>query len=395
MICYLTSHTFGWILRTSSYKLYRIDQRQEIPILIMEYKTMEIVTIIVMAVWVAIGQCQCPPGYTDTPYDGVCLKTFDENCTTSIDCNIFRELKCDFDIGKCTCNDPSTQIFDTNRQSCVSLVGYNCAHDGGEYDLQCTANAFCDMPIIEGVMHHMCTCNVGWTTSNELLCINPSGYNDECSTDTECDATKFLKCDSIHKKCFCERTDEQIFDDARECCVSLVGFDCDPDEEDGLKCVDGGYCKSSPETNGGESRKCACSDGWTVTEDFLCTNRTGFDDECGIDLECNSDKILTCDLNTKTCVCQSPEQQIFDQTSGACVSLVGFGCDHGGGKLQCVQGAFCDMPMIDGEMHHICTCDVGWTVTDDLTCINGATFLFEMTSYILVLVAAFVSRTLL
>lgn len=346
------------------------------------------IILIISATGISVSHCQCEPGYTDTPpYIGICMKTFGEECNyISLECNIFRQLACSVESGTCTCNDPDTQIFDENRQACVSLVSFNCDHEDGDYNLRCIEGGFCDMPIIEGVMHHMCACNDGWTVTEELLCTNRTGSNDECEFDSDCDVSKFLTCDPASKKCICQ--DEQIFDQTKEACVSRVGFGCN--EEEGLHCVEGGYCNT---TDGVETNVCACNDGWTTTENLLCTNRTGFDEECELDSDCDVSKILTCDPITRKCACQKPDEQIFDQAKDACVSLVGFGCDHVG-NLQCVEGAFCDMPMVDGVMQHMCACNDGLKPTEDLMC-SGAHFLFDTTFSFMFLTAAIISNKML
>jgi hypothetical protein len=117
------------------------------------------------------GTCACITGYSSTPDKNIpCRKTYGQPCSYVLDCNIDRFLGCDEDK-LCTCQVPKEQVFDEERQNCVSLIGFNCYHDtGNEFSLHCVKNAFCDMPIINGSMVHMCTCNEGYQPTDDGFC---------------------------------------------------------------------------------------------------------------------------------------------------------------------------------------------------------------------------------
>jgi len=223
--------------------------------------------------------------------------------------------------------------------------------------------------------------------------VSSQTYNDECTTDSNCNTSAILKCDTTTRRCVCENPDEQSFDQNKQACVAHVGYHCDHDEDDGLHCVEGGYCYAHNE-DGVHIHECACKLGWLPTSELTCNNPTGYDNDCTTESDCNPSKILKCDPTSKKCVCQKPDEQIFDQNKQACVSRVGFGCDHDGSSLTCVEGAFCDMPVINGVMTHRCACNSGYTVTEDKLC-SGANGMVQMTFLLLVLVAALISKTIL
>lgn len=113
--------------------------------------------------------CECLDGHTDNQ-QRVCKKSYGGLCTQVLDCNIDRFLKCNYESFTCDCQQPEQQTFDNERKSCVSLVGFGCYHNPGEFSLNCVEGAFCDMPIIEGQMHHICTCLDGWENTEHRTC---------------------------------------------------------------------------------------------------------------------------------------------------------------------------------------------------------------------------------
>lgn len=121
------------------------------------------------------GFCRCFSGYSNDRYN-ICKKSYGESCSTVLDCNIDRFLTCNSTVIAassnlyCQCQKPAEQIFNIVRESCVSLIGFNCAHTPGEFSLGCVDNAFCDMPIINGSMVHRCTCNEGYEPTENKLC---------------------------------------------------------------------------------------------------------------------------------------------------------------------------------------------------------------------------------
>jgi len=114
------------------------------------------------------GYCACATNYSSDRY-GECRKSYGQPCTFVLDCNVDRFLGCDED-GLCTCQKPSEQIFDHDRLACVSLIGFGCDHETAEFGLVCVQNAFCDMPIVNGSMVHICTCNEGYEPTENKLC---------------------------------------------------------------------------------------------------------------------------------------------------------------------------------------------------------------------------------
>lgn len=114
-------------------------------------------------------RCDCLPGHSANQLR-LCKKGYGGLCTQVLDCNIDRFLKCNFESFTCDCQQPEIQTYDSERNACVSLVGFGCYHESTEFSLNCVEGAFCDMPIIEGQMHHICTCKDGWETTDNRTC---------------------------------------------------------------------------------------------------------------------------------------------------------------------------------------------------------------------------------
>lgn len=51
-------------------------------------------------------------------------------------------------------------------------VGSTCSHDTtAPFTMQCVEGAYCDMPIVNGIMIHRCMCLDGWImTKQDRLC---------------------------------------------------------------------------------------------------------------------------------------------------------------------------------------------------------------------------------
>lgn len=114
-------------------------------------------------------RCECLAGYSPTQ-QRLCSKGYGGTCRQVLDCNIDRFLKCNTSTYTCDCQQPAQQIYDSERQSCVSLVGFGCYHDSEEFSLNCVAGAFCDMPIVEGTMYHFCKCLDGYEETENRTC---------------------------------------------------------------------------------------------------------------------------------------------------------------------------------------------------------------------------------
>lgn len=115
--------------------------------------------------------------------------------------------------------------------------------------------------------------------------------------------------------------------------------------------------------------KCDCVPGHSLNSRNTCSRTYGV--ECQYVLDCNIDAFLKCNSTSGTCDCQQPDQQIFDESRDACVSLVGSTCSHNNTypfALFCVEGAYCDMPIINGSMYHVCECGDDWQETLDKRC---------------------------
>lgn len=271
--------------------------------------------------------CNCLAGYTNAR-NGMCFKTYSESCVSWFECNLDRILTCSWtsDVNNtCICQQPDRQIFDAERQSCVSRISHNCVHQADEFQLNCVEGAYCDMPIIGGVMYHVCACNPEWETTDEGVCLQiefgDNLHDANCTSNEDCDERASLFCS--------------------------------------------------------ENNKCECIEGHSVTKHKTC--RRTFGEECVIDVHCNEDRFLKCTnevgFMTTVCDCENPTDQIYEDGSvSACVSLVGRNCSMQSGEfyLNCVEGAFCNMTHEEGEedvMVHRCECSPGWTPTVNGTCV--------------------------
>lgn len=136
----------------------------------------------------------------------------------------------------------------------------------------------------------------------------------------------------------------------------------------------GDPCSSNDECIGSYNlecvnERCACEAGYTPNRQRICWKTFGT--QCDWILDCNIDAFLACNDTTSTCDCQQPDRQVWDANRDVCVSLAGFTCTHSVDDpygLHCVEGAYCDMPIIEGQMYHECTCMEGFEQTDDRKC---------------------------
>ncbi len=118
----------------------------------------------------ANGICSCLPGHTLNSRN-TCSLTYGGACAYVLDCNIDAFLKCNDTLRTCDCQQPDRQVFDQNREACVSLIGYTCSHDNTmPFALFCVEGGYCDMPIINGSMYHVCECGSDWEETGDLRC---------------------------------------------------------------------------------------------------------------------------------------------------------------------------------------------------------------------------------
>lgn len=116
------------------------------------------------------GKCDCVPG-TNLNKRNTCSRNYGGPCQHVLDCNIDTFLKCNYTTSTCDCQQPDQQVFDENRDSCVSLIGYSCSHDNTlPFSLFCIEGGYCDMPIINGSMYHSCECGDAWEETDDKRC---------------------------------------------------------------------------------------------------------------------------------------------------------------------------------------------------------------------------------
>jgi len=119
------------------------------------------------------GQCSCLSGFTRNSLRG-CSRTHGGPCQHVLDCNIDKFLKCNQTTSTCDCQQLDRQVFDQERDACVSLVGFTCSHDtSGDFSLYCVEGGYCDMPIVNGSMTHACRCGEGWRITKGRICERP------------------------------------------------------------------------------------------------------------------------------------------------------------------------------------------------------------------------------
>lgn len=117
------------------------------------------------------------------------------------------------------------------------------------------------------------------------------------------------------------------------------------------------------------NERCDCAPGTTLNSRRTCSGNYGM--ACRQLFDCNFDAFLKCNDTSLACDCQQPDRQVFDENRNACVSLIGFTCSHDDTMpfaLFCVEGGYCDMPIINGSMYHSCECGTGWEDTEDKRC---------------------------
>lgn len=114
--------------------------------------------------------CDCLPLHT-LNRRRTCSATYGEPCIFVLDCNIDAFLKCNDTLSTCDCQQPDRQIFDEEREACVSLIGHMCSHDNTLPFAQfCVEGGYCDMPIINGSMYHSCECGDAWEETSDKRC---------------------------------------------------------------------------------------------------------------------------------------------------------------------------------------------------------------------------------
>jgi len=114
--------------------------------------------------------CDCVPGHTLNRHR-TCSLTYGGTCRQVLDCNIDAFLKCNNTLLTCDCQQPDRQIWDEQRDACVSLIGYSCSHDNSvPFALFCVEGGYCDMPIINGSMYHSCECGSEWVETTDKRC---------------------------------------------------------------------------------------------------------------------------------------------------------------------------------------------------------------------------------
>lgn len=116
------------------------------------------------------GICDCTPDHTVNSR-GTCSARYGQPCAHVLDCNIDTFLKCNDTLGTCDCQQPDRQVFDEDRDACVSLIGFTCSHDNTiPFALFCVEGGYCDMPIINGSMYHNCECGTNWEETEDNRC---------------------------------------------------------------------------------------------------------------------------------------------------------------------------------------------------------------------------------
>ncbi|XP_037033225.1 multiple epidermal growth factor-like domains protein 10 [Bradysia coprophila] len=140
----------------------------------------------------------------------------------------------------------------------VGLYGYPCEENSG---CDATGNLQC--------INNQCSCQSGFTRNMFDTCWRAHG--EPCEWILDCNVHTFLKCNDTTNTCDCQQPDRQVYDPARETCVSRVGYTCSHETTApfSLFCVENGVC-DMPFVGGIMIHSCICVEGYRMTKDRLC-----------------------------------------------------------------------------------------------------------------------------
>lgn len=205
------------------------------------------------------------------------------------------------------------------------------------------------------------------------------GIGERCNETEEliCDASQGLSC--IYETCSCTTGEGYEFDPVGKKCLGRVGTQCFNANE----CVAGAECIDL---------FCSCESSQSLTKDLHCVQSYGA--SCETTSDCNADRNMVC---TSSNVCGCENSYMYD--AGFCSSKVGQQCDpnvdfygfpNGQTGLKCISNAVCDLPASDNS-NNVCSCQEGYSSTDDATCSNGADGISLMSVGFYTVVASFVA----
>ncbi|CAL8123061.1 unnamed protein product [Orchesella dallaii] len=201
----------------------------------------------------------------------------------------------------------------------------------------------------------------------------------------------------------CKYPIQQVYSNAKQKCVSLVGGFCDlvenPDNnnsselgERGIsnftECIKGATCVKKRYTR---ISRCVCQPSFSTSRERKCILRYG--DPCDIsdtnELLCDESKHLTC-VNEK-CRCREEYNHVYSEFYERCVGKVGAFCTRrasrglgldkkrhfdSDGKYEpdqvgCTYGAVCDAEISESFGNGVCVCMMNYNETDNGTCKLG------------------------
>jgi hypothetical protein len=160
-------------------------------------------------------RCTCAPGYVfRNSSDGneLCLASFGQACNETSICDNGTGLVCT--DGKCLCDSPLSQIFDTGR--CRSVVGTHCNENSS-----CVSNAFCND------LASQCECKEGYSSTLKESRTCKLGYKRACGPTLPghslCNHDRGLVCKN--KECLCYDS-SLVYRNVTGICSNSVGKIC-------------------------------------------------------------------------------------------------------------------------------------------------------------------------
>lgn len=175
-------------------------------------------------------------------------------------CTVTNNCRYDYSCidGRCECRFPRHQNYDYATDRCISLLLAPCTEtvDGEVVDIPCGQYAECR----NETGFPECMCRPGTRQSNRFC---RAEFGEPCAHSSDCfNPTLFGNNAMICKNERCDCGDLEVFDEANDRCVGLVGALCGS----GYICVEGAVCERFDSFDG----ICRCAGAFTPTANRRC-----------------------------------------------------------------------------------------------------------------------------
>ncbi|CAL8100165.1 unnamed protein product [Orchesella dallaii] len=254
--------------------------------------------------------------------------SYGSSCNSTVKCDIHALLTCVDNVCECLYSD--AMLYNHALGTCVSHVNEVCGYlETKRVFINCVPNAFCDHQ--QGI----CKCSKGFVeASTGGNCIKQKGYGQQCHSDAEClgdlSLTCFEEICQCHSENYVPHHDSGLSSSSKTKCVSLAGKSCTAKSG----CVPKASCISESDNNGAlipssmfgwlHPGTCQCETGYEMDEHGYCRGQFG--------AYCDVFQKVPC-LNKFQCLngicqCKYPDDQIYHEDLGHCMSLVGGPCSQ-------------------------------------------------------------------